>query len=89
MTMDTSTSQLKNSTSGQGAPSIGIDPYFLYVIQLLSQLFPLSFPDVSDSGHPFAFPICISVTSLMGFLLILNSYQGSSNQILDIIIQCP
>lgn len=86
MTMDTPTSQLKESTFGQGAASLCINPYFLYVTQLLSQFFPPSFPNVNNSGHSFAFPISVSMTSLMGFHLFLNVYQGTSKQILDIII---
>lgn len=86
MTMDTPTSQLKESTFGQGAASLCINPYFLYVTQLLSQFFPPSFPNVNNSGHSFAFPISVSMTSLMGFHLFLNVYQGTSKQILDIVI---
>lgn len=76
MTMDTPTSQLKESTFGQRQLLSALILIFCMSPKLLSQFFPPSSSNMNDSGHSVAFPICISMTSLMGFHLFLNAYQG-------------
>lgn len=85
MTMDTRTSQLKESTFGQGAASLCINPYFLYVTQFLSQFFPLHFPIwiIEDILLPFLSASLwllwwVSIFSLMLIRGHPNRYRTSS-----------